>query len=283
MNCETAAGLMPALLNRTLAGAEADELRRHVADCAACGQDFEDTRRAAAVFAAHPSAAQLVDLAWGREDDLVRRHAEQCPECANELALARESRRAEDTADEGPMAATRRRWTPWIALPATLAAGLLIGLALPRSRPETAGSPPPGGDVPRLEAEVGRLRSAVAALEVQLEALRAPEPNLPVFELLPAGLTRGAPSPAPQGLTLPAEARQVALLLVADAAARTPASVEIRRAGGDVLWRTDGLRASPLGAYTLGVPASLLGAGDYVVRLVPRGAAAVEYHLRVTR
>jgi hypothetical protein len=68
--------------------------------------------------------------------------------------------------------------------------------------------------------------------------------------------------------------------LVADAAPNAPAAVEIRRAG-EALWQADGLRPNKLGAYTLGVPASLLAEGEYTVVLRPRGAPPVEYRVRV--
>ena len=280
MDCDTASGLMPWLINRTLEPAEADEFERHLEGCAVCRDDLEQARRAAAVFSAHASAEAIVDLAWERDPGdggLARRHAETCPACAEDLALARESRRAE----QEPPARAAQAWrrARWLTLPATLAAGLLIGVALPRPQPGATSPPPPS--VSPVEAEVARLRASIASLQAQVDALRAPELNLPVIELLPVALTRGSPTPGGTEVVVAEGARQVALLLVADAAAAAPAAVEIRRAGGEVLWQADGLRPNPLGAYTLGVPASLLAEGEYAVVLRPRGARAVEYRVRV--
>ena len=166
----------------------------------------------------------------------------------------------------------------WLTLPATLAAGLLIGFVLPRPWPAATHPPPPSGSP--LEAEIARLRGSVASLQDQMAALRAPELNLPVFELLPVALTRGSPAPGGNEIVVTEGARHVALLLVADAASNAPAAVEIRRAG-ETLWQADGLRPNPMGAYTLGVPASLLAEGEYAVVLRPRGAPPVEYRVRV--
>jgi hypothetical protein len=277
MDCDTASGLMPWLINRTLASTEADDVQRHLEGCAACRNDLEQARRAAAVFSAHASSEAIVDLAWERDPGdggLARRHVETCQACAEDLALARESRRAEQSS--GARAAQPWRRARWLTLPATRAAGLLMGLTLPRPRPAATPTGAP------LEAEIARLRGSVATLQAQVDALRAPELNLPVFELLPVALTRGSPAPGGNEIVVAEGARQVALVLVADAdaAPNAPAAVEIRHTG-KALWQADGLRPNPLGAYTLGVPASLLAEGEYAVVLRPRGAPPVEYRVRV--
>ena len=279
MDCETASGLMPWLLNGTLAPAEADAVRRHLQGCAGCRGEMEETKAAAAVFGAHPPASDILDLAWERplgDAALVRRHVAECAECAEDLALAEESRRG---SAEGAEAA---RVTPfpsrplrWLALPATLAAGLVLGLLWPRTP-----APTDDGRVAALEAELHRLRASVADLQSRAAALAAPDLNLPVFELVAAALTRGAGGTANE-VVIPAGARQVALLLVAEGDGDAPARLEVRRADGTVAWQADGLRASPLGAYTLAVPASSLGPGAYVFALSRPGGPTVEYRVRV--
>src|SRR5215216_3022464 len=105
MDCETASGLMPWLMNGTLDAGEADALRSHMASCARCREEMDETRRAADVFGAHPASSAIADLAWGRpmEDaDLVRRHVASCAACAEDLELARESRGAEAGAKRRP-------------------------------------------------------------------------------------------------------------------------------------------------------------------------------------
>jgi hypothetical protein len=282
MDCETASGLMPWLLNRTLGAAEAEGLERHIAGCAVCRADFEETRRAAAVFAAHPSAGTILDLGWDREIPdaaLVRRHVADCAACAEDLALARESRRAEEEPAAPAGAGAPSRIARWVALPATLAAGLVIGLSLPRAQAPPA---PPGVDpaVARLQDENARLRESVSDLRAQAEAAGAPELNLPVFEVVSEPLTRGAAGGGSE-LAVPKGARQVALLLVADVRAGTPAALEIRSGAGERVWRAEGLAPNALGAYSLAVPTAMLPEGAYRFVLQPRGSAPVEYRVRV--
>ena len=279
MDCDNAGGLMPWLLNRTLAPAEANAVRSHLEGCARCRAEMEETKQAAAVFGAHPPATDILDLAWERplaDDGLVRRHVAECAECAEELQLAEESRRASAPAADGPrVTAFPSRPMRWLALPATLAAGLVLGLLWPRPQ-----APRDDSRVAVLEAELGRLRSSVADLQARAAALAAPDLNLPVFELVATALTRGTDGSANE-IVVPSGARQVALLLVAEGDGNAPARLEVRRADGGVVWQADGLRASPLGAYTLAVPASSLGAGSYVFALSRAGGKTVEYRVRV--
>jgi putative zinc finger protein len=282
MECETARGLLPWLLNGTLAPAEADGVRGHLEGCGPCRAEMGETRQAARVFGAHLPAGDIVDLAWERplaDEGLARRHLADCADCAEELQLAKESRQADRPATVSPI--VRAPAARWLALPATLAAGLVVGLLWPRPAAPPA-APPDDGRVASLQAEVGRLRSSLAELEARAAAHAAPEVNLPVFELLSAAVTRGGRDVA-NAIVVPAGARQVALLLVADGADGRAAHLEARRADGSVAWQADGLRASPLGAYTVAVPVAQLPEGAYVLRLSRPGAPALEYRVRVRR
>lgn len=96
MDCENTAHSLPWLLNGSLDPAEEAELRRHLAECADCRRELDETRAAWEVYAAHLPTEVLVDLAFGRPVDsiageVIERHLEGCAECAGELALARES------------------------------------------------------------------------------------------------------------------------------------------------------------------------------------------------
>src|SRR5687767_12807907 len=225
MDCDTAGGLMPWLLNRTLAPAEADAVRAHLDGCARCRAEIDETRQAAAVFGAHPPATDILDLAWERplaDAGLVRRHVAECAECAEELALAQESRRASaPAADATRVTPFPSRPLRWLALPATLAAGLVLGLLWPRPQAPSS-EPRDDGRVAVLEAELRRLKSSVADLQSRAAALAAPEVNLPVFELVAAALTRGAGGAANE-IVVPRDARQIALLLVAEGDGDAPA------------------------------------------------------------
>lgn len=288
MDCDAISERLPWLLNGTLEAHEAEELRRHVAGCARCQREMEETRQAAAVFGAHLPAAIILDLAWDREvpepdGELVRRHLEECAGCREELELARESRALER--DPARSTGSRRR-LPWavVALPATLAAGLALGaLWRPGPRPAAPAAPPDEGRVSRLESEVARLRGMVATLEAAAQAPRAPRLNLPLFEILPTSLVRGESAGQANDVLVPVGAREVALLLGSDLPPGTPASLTIRRHDGGEVWRGQGLVSGPPGGYVVVVPVELLADGRYVLALEPRGSAAVAYALRVRR
>lgn len=282
MACDAVSERLPWLLNGSLEGAEADEVRRHLATCARCRGEMEETRQAAAVFGAHLPPGVLMDLAWDRalsEEDaaLARRHLDGCAECTEELALARESRALE----AAPESTARRggAWWPAVALPATLAAGLVLGMEWQSSR-GTPASPPPGdgGRVARLETEVARLSGLVASLE---QAARAPRLNLPLFELLPAARVRGSARDA-QDVVIPRGARDVVLLLGHDAPAGTRASLQVHGPNGEK-WGSDDLLSGPPGGYVVIVPVELLGDGTYVLTLTPQAGAPSSYAMRVRR
>jgi hypothetical protein len=282
MGCDAVSERLPWLLNGSLAGAEAEEVRRHLAACPRCGAEMDETRQAAAVYGAHLAAAVLMDLAWDRalpEEDaaVARRHLDGCADCAEELALARESRRLEALPET--TAGRGRGWWPAIALPATLAAGLVLGMTWQASRGAPASPPPPGGGrVARLEADVARLGGLVAALE---QAARAPRLNLPLFELLPAARVRGG-APDAQDVVVPPGAREIGLLLGADAPAGTRAALHIRGDKGEV-WRGEGLVSGPPGGYVVTLPAELLADGTYVLTLTPQAGAPAAFTMRVRR
>lgn len=92
MNCQTAIELLPWLLNGSLQSTERQALEAHLAECADCRRELQETRAAGAVFAVHLPTEVLLDRALGRSSGilpaaLVDRHLEDCPECAEELAL----------------------------------------------------------------------------------------------------------------------------------------------------------------------------------------------------
>jgi hypothetical protein len=286
MDCEATSDRLPWLLNGTLSEMESENARAHLSLCPRCRREMEETRRAAAVFGAHVSTADLVDLAWDRpvaETALVHGHLESCRDCAQDLALARESRAREDAPDLPSRRGAALRFGRYLALPSSLAAGLLLGLWWGGDR-APAPAPTPDPRVPALVAEAARLREASERLQADLEEARAPHVNVPVAELLPANLARRSSDAPPVGEVLvPAGARVVTLLLGGDGVAPRPAALEIRNRQGDVVWSGSGLRAGALGAYTLTVPTALLTEGEYVLTLRPDGARARTYELRVRR
>lgn len=289
MDCEAASERLPWLLNGTLEGREAEEVRRHLEACPRCREEMDETRTAAAVFGAHLPTAALIDLAWDRSPQgldraLAQRHLESCSECREELDLARESRRLEQADAEPAQRRPRVSW-PAIALPATLAAGLAIGLWWDgaRATPAPVAEGPPSGRIAALESEVDRLRTMVARLEAAASQASLPRVNLPLFEMLPASLVRSGSAGEDNEVLVPGGASEVALLLGADVPQGTPATLAIRQAAGGEVWRSDGLVAGPPGGYVVVVPVSLVPDGRYVLTLRPKRGGATEYSLRVRR
>jgi hypothetical protein len=295
LDCQQASERLPWLLNGTLEPAEAEAVRAHVDRCGVCQEEMDETRQAAAVFGAHLPPAALTDLAWDRpaagvDADVVKRHLDRCRDCSEELELARESRRLEAAPDAPRTRAApgAARWWRAPALAAGLAAAFVAGLWSGRVGEGTGPARDPrtevlAGRIAEQEREIRRLGEAAAGLEAQMTGLRAPQLNLPVFELLPAGLTRRSAQPAANEVVVPEGAAFVALLLNAEAAPEQPAAIEIRNAGGDIVWSGQGLRPSPLGGYTLAVPASLLPPGDYTLAVRAGTGPPQTYAVRVRR
>jgi hypothetical protein len=220
MDCQEVSERLPWLLNGSLPASQAEDLRAHLARCEGCRLEMEETRRAAAVFDAHLPASAIVDLAWDRAVEgipsgLARAHVEACSECADELGLARESRRRESEERDRPQRPSVR--PGWFVLPATLAAGLVLGFLGGRLQPPSPPATPGPEHVARLEDESRQLRERLAALEHAASALR-PRINLPLFEVLP-GLVRRGDAEGTTEVAIPAGAAEIALLLSADAPA----------------------------------------------------------------
>jgi hypothetical protein len=282
VTCDEVVDRLPWLLNGSLEGEEREAVRAHVATCSGCRRDLEETRQAFAVFGAHLPSATLVDLAWerpvtGLPPGLAKRHLESCPQCAEELALAQESRRLEAKADVPRPAGHRSAVVRFAEWGGSLAAGLLLGLwwggAVERrplpAPPGTSPGPPPERHAARPDQEE------------ELQRLRAPEPNLPIFELLPSDHVERSGGAARE-VVVPSSARLVALLLASEPGARS-ADLEIRSAGGETVWSGAGLVPGPLGAYSIGVPSALLPDGRYELVLRPVGGRASRYEIHVRR
>jgi len=278
MDCQDASERLPWLLGGGLNAGEADEVRAHLAHCARCREEMADTRRAAAVFDAHLPTAAIVDLAWDRPveglaDGVVRAHLDGCPECSEELALTRLSRDQESSLPEAGQGRSASRWR-WTLLPATLAAGVVLGLAGGHAfRPAPPDQGPVLARIATLESEVARLRASA----------RAPRLNLPLFEILATAAVRGGRGEEPTSISVPAGAQEIALLLGTDLPLGTPASLTIAEGGGREVWKGDGLVAGPPGGYVVVVPAELLASGAYVLTVRPARGAPREYRVQVQR
>ena len=283
MECDDAAQRLPWMVNGTIDAAERARLEEHLSGCAACRQELDETRRAASVFGAHLPTSALIDLAWERpntlDSALVNRHLEQCKQCSEELSMARQSRQLEAK----PELVTRARPLAWwsvASVPASLAAGLAVGLFWASTRTV----PPPVDDsrVRPLESEVARLRQSEQALRGELDAMRRPQINLPVYELFAANDTTRSAGPKANAVTVPAGATQVAFVFGGGATTQAPSTVEIRDAQQKTVWSGEGLRPGPLAAYALAIPRALLPDGDYVLVVRPAGGVETTYPIQVS-
>lgn len=156
MNCENAMELLPWRANCTLSEGERQALDEHLSGCQACRQELEETRIAAEIFGAHPTADELYDLAAetlaASRKDLIEQHVASCSTCAEEVAMIRDSQGllADDEAREHRRAGSvvrgpwqTRSWVP-LALAAALALAVLgpvwIWVASRTGGPETVAS-----------------------------------------------------------------------------------------------------------------------------------------------
>ena len=134
-----------------------------------------------------------------------------------------------------------------------------------------------------LAATVG-LSAWVVSLRHTVESLGAPEPNAPVIDLY-AGASRSAGSPQP-GATIPRDFRFFTVILHPPHSRSTKRyRIEISRAGGGSVWSRDGVAPDPLGPLPLTLARSLIGPGEYRIRLFETAGnprePVMDYGLRV--
>ncbi|MFY9824647.1 MAG: zf-HC2 domain-containing protein [Thermoanaerobaculia bacterium] len=134
-----------------------------------------------------------------------------------------------------------------------------------------------------LVATVG-LSAWVVSLRRTVAALGRPEPNAPVVDLY-SGTSRSAGSPQPVAI-VPGDFRFFTVILHPPHARSTSRyRVEITRAGGGSVWSRNGVAPSPLGPLPLTLTRSLIGPGEYRIRLYEEkgnpGEPLVDYGLRV--
>jgi hypothetical protein len=287
MDCAAASERLPWLLTGSLEALEAEEVRTHLEGCPRCREEMDETRRAAAVFGAHLPTALILDLAWERPVEaelarVARAHLDGCAACRDELQLAGESRQLESA---WPEASAIRKPPSWRAafLPATLAAGVMLGFWWgARDRPAGSDSPQTLTRLAALEAELLRLRAAMAARDVAPPTPLVPRLNLPVFELLPNLVQRG-PQDQENEVVFPRGATEIALLLPADVATGARAALTLQDGEGQEVWRGDGLIAGPPGGYTVVIPVELLAEDRYVLTVTPAGGSTLVYRVSIKR
>jgi hypothetical protein len=268
---------------------ERRRLEEHLETCPSCRSELVETRRIAQLFGVHPSAEMIVTLALEEEagDPLARRHLEDCAECSEELRLARQGKH-----DVEAIAATSRSAPLALRIShAALAAALVITLGTAvswrnehqRAVLAVAELDAQAKQLAEARSETESLRERASGLQARVDALSAPETNMPIMELLPPELRRSVGTEE-QRLVISPGVQTVALLL-STAVSVQGVSVVIHDSEATVLWEGHGLEPSPLGGYTLGLPAALLPEGLLTIALKVDNSARpiVRYRLRVQR
>lgn len=303
MRCADVTTLLPWLLNGSLAGAEAEELREHLRGCADCRRELHATGEAWRLLEAHPPAAEVVAHALGTAPTSpdVAAHLERCASCHLEVALVREeARESAPAVAVFPTRATRTSGArPLLALAAAVLAVLAgAGWLLTWQRLQTtdAGAAARKASLERrvaeLEVALRRAPSSAAAsptpsaaplegerlatLERELAGLRQPQ-GLAVIELLPEEMVlRGGESQRPAV----ARDRPATILLVAeglDAGTR----YRIRVGAETVLWEGT-THADNAGVLALHLPAASLPRGEHALRVLSLdGGLVAKYRLAV--
>ncbi len=255
---------------------EADEALRR-----ALGEWLDEARQGEAE---HPAPEELLayqaDRASAEAEERVRQHLALCQDC---LELLRDAARFAPRAPASP-AEEARVEAAWAALRPALATDRppapVVSLAERRQPPAR-----PPRWLTSLAAGLALatlgLSGWVVSLSHRVEELSAPQPNAPVFDLLPGGAERATGGEG-EALTLAPGDRWVTLVL---ALATTPEPgahrLEIRRADGSLATRIGGLSPNTDGTFTLTLARRTLGEGRFTVRLL-RGEEATpvaEYRL----
>lgn len=136
-----------------------------------------------------------------------------------------------------------------------------------------------------LQALAASLLVATVGLSLWVVDLKRPQPqlNAPIYDLYPAGSTRGEGGNDVQAV--PADARTVLLILHPPGRSRFEEhGIEIVDAGGREVWRSDrGLALNSDGSFTLSLPRDFLGHRLRLVGIGPEGGRELvaEYALPV--
>lgn len=301
MICDEVVQRLPWYLNGSLAAEERNEIRGHLAQCAACREALAETRLGYRIFSAHVPSEALVDYAWDRtprelDSGLIERHLEDCPECAAELELIRTSRRLAEEPDVALLrpkartvaAAPPRFYRAWQAAALAAALGGVVSFtAWTHSEQERRQL---GAEVASARQDVAEAQKGLASLNDQVGRLRdqaasAPAPAPPVSTpaapaesaggygtgsvnilILSAEVTRGGEDEGIPSLSVKSES---APLIISHDTGGQPAAayrVEIRRGATPVF--SDAARYDENnGGVLFQVNPARLGKGDYTLVL----------------
>ncbi len=179
-----------------------------------------------------PPADELVAAALGESGRRARRrlaaHVRACSDCAEELRAVAAAAPL-DAAPERIL----RRWLPLVASGALAALLLTWNLFLWRGR------------------------------------LGPPEPavNVPIFDLDPGGMTRGAEA-TERNFEVASDVELVTLILnLGEEPAHAGYALELADSGDVLVWQGTGLERSPYDTFTVVLPRAMLAPGRYRLRL----------------
>lgn len=242
--------------------ATADERARlgdHVVRCAACADVFRVVTRLEADAALVDPAAVSHMTATGAE-------AESPTEVSR------------------PVPVVRASMGPWLAAaaPLALAAGSgwwawSLNRQVGALQGQLAAGPQPE-DLAALEVRLRDMDARASALARELADAQQPGLNVPIVDLLP-DQARGA-APAPAVVRVPPGARFVTVIvtLAAPLPSQAALTVEIVAADGRSVGAWPGVRPGRYGTSSIVVPATLLPAGRYTVRLLTQAGRLVQSH-----
>jgi anti-sigma factor RsiW len=253
MDCQHAAEILPWLLNGSLAAEERQAARAHLAQCAQCQREFQETAFAAAVYHQHIPEEALIDYAFDRpspeiDRGLIERHLDVCEECVAELELLEESHRlmkAEDNVfpfrpeksitPNAPVevSASGRSLYRWWTYGA-IAASVIGFIALTgwwwnwrQARSLNDQQVAMNRRLADLESENQQLRQTqpqtagqleqanreIASLKTRVEELSAPQINIPVLEIMPQEMSERGAPGKITQIQIPRGARAITLIL----------------------------------------------------------------------
>lgn len=241
LRCAVVEARLPWLLNGTLEPDERGDMLRHVQTCASCRRALAESHEVGLAADSHLPIDTLLDLADGlllavEDQRLAAAHLDTCDQCAEELRALSVGFVAPRVVVRGePGAASLWRFLAWTAA----LAAMLFGLGWWR-----------------------------ASVDGRGEAMYARQPiaNVTTVELRPTAPTRGSDA-AIERLSFAADARLVSVILLPEAVASGPRSLDVVGPDGERLWQLDGLQLEADGAVSLLLPAAALQAGDHRLRL----------------
>ena len=311
MTCEQAIELLPWYLNDTLEAQEREEVRGHLETCEACRTALAETREAGKIFAQHLPSEALVALAYDEtpadlDPALAESHLKSCPECADELALARMSRRQEEKEDNVvPFPGPRpdRGYRTWRA--AAMAAGF-AGLvaatgwfyevqqvgnlamqvaqrpAVQESRPSVVVPAPNPGNA-ALNEKVAQIENEYKTYKEQTDK-QLQQANQQLAEVRQKSKDLSEPQTnAWSGTIIPADVTRsqkagepeekvvpkdkFSVLSLGTDSTNAVREVEIQDGGGTVISKKSSLRSDKDGEYKLFLPQGSLKPGRYTIQL----------------